>query len=125
MARSVGEWIGKDDNAPIPPKVKLRVKARAGDCCEICGARGGPGSDVDHIKAIINGGPNRESNLQYLCKTHHLLKTRVDVAEKSRVAKTQKHLAGFKTDKRNSWNLSRKMNGDVCRFNEETRKYDI
>ena len=47
----------------------------------------------DHIVALANGGENRESNLQILCMECHTIKTRVDVAEKSTVArKRQKHL---------------------------------
>ena len=40
---------------------------------------------IDHIIAIINGGKNRESNLQLLCVPCHKTKTKADVAEKSTV----------------------------------------
>jgi 5-methylcytosine-specific restriction enzyme A len=54
----------------------------------------------DHVKAIANGGENRETNLQLLCTPCHLLKTKIDVAEKSQVYhKKLKHL-GIRRKKR-------------------------
>lgn len=96
MARELKEWIGKTADTAIPPRIKLRVKSRANDCCENCGLRVRYGGQIDHTKAIINGGENRESNLRFLCRNCHGRKTADDVAEKSRAAKTQIHLAGFK-----------------------------
>lgn len=37
----------------------------------------------DHVVALINGGENRESNLELLCIPCHLVKTKADVKEKS------------------------------------------
>ena len=103
MPRSTKLWEGKDDNAPIPPRVKLRIKSRANDCCQICGARVRYGGQVDHTIAIVNGGQNREDNLRYLCKTCHADKTRKDVGQKASDAKTQKHLASFSRRGRGFW----------------------
>jgi hypothetical protein len=51
--------------------------------------RNGQGTSGDartcnHIQAIINGGPNRESNLHPLCEWCEPAKTEADVHEKSR-----------------------------------------
>jgi 5-methylcytosine-specific restriction protein A len=101
MARSTKEWIGNTDDTPIPPRVKLRVKSRANDCCQICGVRVRQGGgDIDHICAIIAGGENRENNLRFLCRNCHAGKTRSDVSEKAKTARTQASLAGFKNTRK-------------------------
>jgi 5-methylcytosine-specific restriction enzyme A len=98
MSRSVEEWIGKDDNSDIPTRVKVRIFDRAGGHCEACTRKVFPGQwDIDHRVALINGGSNRESNLQLLCKVPcHSRKTRSDVAEKSKTARVRKSSLGVK-----------------------------
>jgi 5-methylcytosine-specific restriction protein A len=100
MPRRVDEWIGKNDDAQIPPRVKLRVKARSNDCCEACGVRVRYGGQVDHVLALINGGENRETNLRFLCRACHAGKTRSDVSEKAKTARKQASLAGFKNTRK-------------------------
>jgi 5-methylcytosine-specific restriction protein A len=106
VPRSVKEWFPHkpdgtpNDDAQIPPRVKLRVKARSNDCCEACGVRVRYGGQVDHILALINGGENRETNLRFLCRTCHAGKTRSDVSEKAKTARTQASLAGFKNTRK-------------------------
>lgn len=95
MTRSVEEWIGKTDDTPIPPRVKLRVFEAHGGVCHIAKRkiRAGEPWDCDHVKAIINGGENRESNLAPALRDKHREKTAEDVAEKARIArKRAKHL---------------------------------
>jgi 5-methylcytosine-specific restriction endonuclease McrA len=107
MARSTKEWFARNKDgtynhkSEVPPRIKLRVKSRANDCCQNCGVRiRQGGGHVDHIEALVfstdNRPLNRETNLQYLCANCHKPKTAEDVAKKSREAKTQKSLAGFK-----------------------------
>jgi 5-methylcytosine-specific restriction endonuclease McrA len=93
--RAAKEWIGKSDDEAIPPRVKDRIFARHGGKCAICtrscSPRLPPASD--HIRALINGGSNRESNLQLLCVQCHAGKTKLDVAEKAIIyRKRVKHL---------------------------------
>lgn len=41
------------------------------------------GIEIDHIKAVCNGGGEEDSNLRCLCKKCHKLKTDTDLAELS------------------------------------------
>ena len=103
MTRSLPEWVGKTDDTPAPPRVRLRNFEQYGGVCQCgCGVkiRAGDQWQTDHRIALINGGENRESNLVPLLTRHHKKKTTADVAEKSRVrAKRKKHL-GIKSTKR-------------------------
>lgn len=102
MARSTKEWIGKADDAPVPPRVRLRVFMRLGGICQ-CGCnrpiRPGEPWQTDHRVALINGGQHRESNLQPLIVEHHKGKTREDVAEKSRTHKRRLRHHGIRKPK--------------------------
>ena len=89
--RSVPEWIGKDDNTPPPPRVKVRIFDGQGKACACCGRSivGRLRPQFDHKTALINGGENRETNLQCLCHECHGAKTKQDVAIKSRVYRSK------------------------------------
>lgn len=96
MSRSIPEWIGKTDDTPVPPRVRVRVFTQYGGRCQ-CGCnqiiRPGERWDLEDTKALINGGENRESNKKPWLTEHHRGKTRADVAEKSMVyRKRAKHL---------------------------------
>lgn len=84
MARTLKEWIGKTDDEAVPVRVKLRVFERFGKRCANCTLiiRGSLLPAYDHIRALTNGGENRESNLQLLCVPCHKVKTKDDVGEK-------------------------------------------
>ncbi len=112
MSRAVSEWIAKHDNEAIPARVKVRVFDRAGGRCAICTLSivGKLRPAYDHIKALVNGGAHRESNLSLLCVPCHSVKTRVDIAEKATTyRKRTKHL-GIKSKRRTIG--GRKFNGD-------------
>lgn len=69
--RSVPEWIGKTPDTPIPQRVKLRIFERDGKRCQECTRPVGAGRlpfAFDHIRALVNGGEHRETNLQLLCE---------------------------------------------------------
>ena len=122
MSRTVVEWVGATDDTPIPARVKDRVRLRCGAKCSECGIAvdGRIRGDVDHVRAIILGGENRESNLQLLCLPCHRSKTKRDVAAKAvAYRKRMKHL-GFDKPKRpfpgsKASGFKRKMNGEVER----------
>jgi 5-methylcytosine-specific restriction protein A len=100
MSREIPEWIGKTDDDPVPPRVRLRVFDRfKGICCEcetkiiarrwIC----------DHRQALINGGQNREANLGPIHADCDKTKTAADVAEKSKNARVRSKHLGIKKRK--------------------------
>lgn len=89
MSRSTSEWIGRNDDTPVPPRVRARVFAAKGGRCHRCSrlidAAGGEGWTCEHLIALINGGKNAESNLDITCSWCLPIKNAEDVAEKSRV----------------------------------------
>lgn len=101
MTRSVPEWIGKSDDARVPPRVKLRIFEREGGICHLTGVKIQPGDewDADHKIPLILGGEHRESNLFPALREAHRKKTKAEVAVKSKIAAVrQKHL-GIKAPK--------------------------
>lgn len=121
--RSLPEWIGKTDDTPIPPRVRIRIFEKCAGQCVVCGNRiGGALSPAyDHIVSLVNGGENRESNLQLLCVPDHKVKTGQDVAEKSMVyRKKAKHL-GIKLKKTRPM-LGSKLSGLKKGFDGIVRK---
>src|SRR5215510_440060 len=89
MTRILKEWIGKTDDTAIPPRVKLRIYDRHHWTCVSCSRRivGKLLPRTDHIIALINGGANRESNLQLVCHECHEQKNKSDVQLKSYIAR--------------------------------------
>jgi 5-methylcytosine-specific restriction enzyme A len=103
MSREVKEWIGKTDDSRPPPKVRLRVwdKFKGRDYITGRKIQTGEAWELDHIKALINGGENRESNLAPVLKATHKEKTKADVAEKAMInRKRMKHLGIDKPNKK-------------------------
>lgn len=103
MARTVEEWIGKTDDHRAPGKVRDRIMARDNRICHLCKCEIQVGQkwDLDHVKALINGGENRESNLRPAHRKCHVDKTALDVAEKAKVAAIRmKHLGITKPKKK-------------------------
>jgi hypothetical protein len=103
MTRSVPEWIGKDDDEPVPLRVRLRVFERQGGHCAITGRKimAGDPWECDHTIAVVNGGQNRESNLRVILKDKHTEKTAEDMATKSKIARVKaKHLGQWPKSKR-------------------------
>lgn len=95
MSRAVPEWIATHDDQTIPPRVKLRIWERCGGKCGLTGKKllVGDDHDFDHIKALINGGEHRETNIHVVWRVVHRKKTALDVKEKSDIArKRAKHL---------------------------------
>lgn len=121
MARTTPEWIGDTDNSAIPPRVKVRLFEAAEGRCQNCGVqiRPGNGPEYDHIKALVNGGENKESNLQVLCRACHGAKTKGDVAEKSAVARVKAKHIGAKVKKPWHPGLRKRMDGTVVRVDDE------
>lgn len=99
MSRTVAEWVGKSDDTPAPPRVRVRVFEAYHGRCHWSGQKinAGDAWDLDHVVALINGGENREANLAPILRGKpHKEKTACDVAEKSKVARIKaKHLNAY------------------------------
>jgi 5-methylcytosine-specific restriction endonuclease McrA len=97
MSRATDEWIGRNDDTPIPPRVKARIFDRDGKHCKVCTnpISGSRLPAYDHVVALINGGENRETNIQLLCVDCHKPKTAADVREKSIVARKRMKFLGI------------------------------
>lgn len=119
MARSVPEWIGKSDDAKVPPRVRARIFDREGGICHLTGAKIDPvrdAWDLDHKIPLILGGEHCESNLFPALREAHRKKTAMEVKVKSKIARVRKTHLGIKPEKKTngfSKRFSRKFNGDV------------
>lgn len=96
-ARALEEWIGKDADTDIPPRVKVRIVDRQDNRCDECkrpfGARLKP--EFDHRPALVNSGENRESKIVAVCEHCHADRTSGDVAEKSKTYKLRAKYLGI------------------------------
>jgi 5-methylcytosine-specific restriction endonuclease McrA len=95
MSRAVEPWVGKTDDAKVPPRVRIRVFEREGGRCWISGRKIMPGEkwELDHKVALINGGRHSEDNLAPALVAPHRQKTAEDVSIKSKTARMRaKHL---------------------------------
>jgi hypothetical protein len=101
MPRSNPEWIGATPDSAIPPRVRLRLADHDKWKCRKCARPLALGKtlNTDHVIALVNGGENRERNLQSLCDWCHKHKTRADVALKSATYKTRKRHYGVRRAK--------------------------
>lgn len=99
MARTakLKEWIGETDDQRAPPRVRQRIFDDCGGKCHICDTViVGKKWALDHVKALINGGENRQSNLRPVHIACHAVKTAADVAEKAKVAAIRQKHTGAK-----------------------------
>lgn len=98
MPRSTPEWIGKTDDAMPPPSVRLRIFRAHDKRCHITCKLIRPGDewDLDHIKALRDGGENRESNLAPALRIAHRAKTAAEAKQRARVDRSAKRFAGIK-----------------------------
>jgi len=95
MARDVQEWIGRTHDTKAPPRVRQRCFDKSKGTCHLCKLpiKTGESWELDHVKALINGGENRETNLAPAHSHCHLAKTKGDVAEKKKVHRVRgKHI---------------------------------
>ena len=119
MSRSTAEWIGASDDTAVPPRVRLRVFQAKDGRCHKCRRKIAAGErwTCEHMVALINGGANRESNLDVTCDWCLPAKNAADVAEKSRTYRKRKANLGVRKPRTIlGW---RKFNGDVVRASRE------
>lgn len=96
--RSVPEWIGATDDTPVPDRVRTRVFIAKGGRCHSCKRKitAGESWTCEHVLALINGGENRESNLDLTCDWCLPEKNATDVAIKSKNYRVRKRHIGIK-----------------------------
>lgn len=113
MPRKVDEWIGRNDDAMPGKLVRDRLSRAQGDCCATCRHAFGPKrlAHCDHIVALIDGGENRETNLQMICTDCHKVKTggEATARAKSRDIRAAHIMA---PDSRSNWPSQRLGNGN-------------
>ena len=85
--RPVKEWIGKRPESMPGKLVLLRLYSRQNGICA-CGCNrvmnlNRDKIDCDHKLALIDGGENRESNLQLMLHEHHQAKTAAEATVRS------------------------------------------
>lgn len=122
--RSVPEWIGKTPDSPVPPRVRLRVFDRKHGRCHRCWRKIAAGEQwtCEHLKALTNGGENRERNLDVTCGWCLPIKNAEDVAEKSRVYERRASHVGIRKAKARplpgskASGIRKRMNGAVERW---------
>jgi 5-methylcytosine-specific restriction protein A len=81
------EWVGKSAEAMPGQTVLLRLYAKQNGICA-CGCGqvmnlNRDKVDCDHIVALIDGGENRENNLQLLLHACHKAKTSAEASARS------------------------------------------
>lgn len=96
-SRSVPEWIGRTPDSKVPDRVRNRVFDRHDGVCHITGRKIAPGEpwELEHVKAIILGGENRESNLAPALKEPHKRKTAMEMSVKAKIERIAKKHRGI------------------------------
>ena len=113
MTRSVTEWIGKNDDAPVPPRVRLRIFERDHGVCHLSRRKimAGEKWELEHVVALCNGGEHRESNMAPALVAPHKEKTKADRRMKARNDRIRKRHLGIRKPRTiTRW---RKFNGDI------------
>lgn len=117
MTRSLDEWIGKTDDAKVPPRVRQRVFDRHNGICHLTGRKIQPGErwELEHVHALILGGQHRESNMAPALAAAHKVKTATEMKVKSKIARVRKKHIGIAKPKSSLShpNLKRLMDGTV------------
>lgn len=126
--RSTPEWIGKTDDERVPDRVRLRVFDRHNGVCYLSGRkiRAGEKWELEHMKALCNGGEHRESNLAPALVAPHKVKTKADRREQAKTNAKRKSNLGIKRakgrpmpgTKASGW--KHKMNGEWVRRSRQS-----
>lgn len=98
MSRQVEMWVGKTDDTPVPPRVRLRIFERHGGVCYLSGRKitAGDKWELEHIIALCNGGSHSEVNMAPSLVEPHKVKTAADVKQKAKNDRVRKRHIGVK-----------------------------
>lgn len=99
MSRSVVEWIGKTDDSVPPPHVRLRIFRDRDGVCHLTKTKIKVGDewDCDHVKALEDGGENRETNLAPAHRWAHRKKTGVENSRRAKADRTAERHLGIRS----------------------------
>lgn len=102
MSRSVPEWIGKTPDSKVPPHVRMRIFLAHDGRCYLTGRKIRPGEycELEHKKALCNGGEHRESNMAPALYAPHKVKSAEDVKERAKVDRLRKFNMGIRKPSR-------------------------
>lgn len=97
MSRAVAEWIGKNDDAKVPPRVRARIFDRENGTCHISGRKiaAGEAWQLEHKISLILGGQHRETNLFPALVEPHKAKTAAEMKVKAKIAAVHKKHIGI------------------------------
>lgn len=95
--RSVDEWIANNDDAKVPPRVRLRIFEKFGGICQLSKRKIMPGEewDLDHVKALWRGGEHRETNLHPVLKQPHREKSAEEQSIQAKCDRVRKKHLGI------------------------------
>jgi 5-methylcytosine-specific restriction protein A len=112
--RTIPEWIGRNDDAKIPDRVKLRILRRENYICFLSTTpiRDGDKVEFHHRIALRDGGEHRESNIYPVHRKFHRLETAKQALARAEVDHREKRSFGIRKAKQpfRGW---RKFNGDL------------
>lgn len=108
MPRAVREWVGKNDDAMPPRTVFDRLWILQGGKDAITGIPFTAKDKVvrDHKIPLIDGGKNRESNLQLITVETHAVKTADEAGRRAKERSVRSKSRGYVTGK--TWGGFRK-----------------
>lgn len=113
------EWRGKTPDSKVPPHVRMRIFLAHDGRCHISGRKIMPADywELEHVKALCNGGLHVESNLAPALAEPHRIKTRADRKTKSKTDRVRKKHLGIKKPRSiRSW---RRFDGSPVYANRE------
>lgn len=121
MARTVAEWIGKNDDVMPPRSVFDRLWAKQDGKDAVTGLPFRPGDVVirDHIVPLADGGENRESNLQLIRQDTSIAKTSREATERAEYRRVRGKHRGYDRGERPGFQTNRNgrfkklMNGQI------------
>ena len=101
MARNLPEWIGKSDDTPVPPRVRLRVFERYNGICQLSKRKILIGEEwhCHHVVGLEEKGENRESNLVPALVEPHKRENARQQAVKKTVNRIRKKHIGISENK--------------------------
>lgn len=109
MPRTVGEWIGRNDDVMPPRSVYDRLWAAQDGKDAITGVPFLPGDRIirDHVIPLADGGENRETNLQLILEATSIDKTAREAVERGRYRRIRAKHRGYERGEKPGFQTNR------------------